>query len=837
MHAPDAASETGLRAAEAALRLKRFGPNELPNPEQRSLLRIAAGTLRQPVFALLLAGAVIYVALGEGVEAAVLALFATISITIGIVQESRSEKALESLRNLASPRALVLRDGRERRIAGRDVVPGDILILSEGDRVPADAGLLSGEGLLVDESLLTGESVPVRKSADAVQQTAPTQTGEHPSLLFAGTLIAQGRGMARVTATGLSSEMGKVGRTLKGISLEEPHLKKQLAWLVRDFAFAGLLVTALVVILLRLTDGAWLNAALAGIAVGMSVLPEEIPLVLTVFMAMGARRISRVGVLTRRVSAIETLGSATVLCADKTGTLTENRMRLVMIVTADGKGWRVEADLGKGAREILRIALLASATRPTDPMDRAIHEAAQISGISSSGQLLSSSGMRHDRPAVVQTWSGEDGTTTCMKGAPEAVADLAALSSAARDRLLQQVDHFAAQGLRLLAVASAHAATEAATRQSPQMHFELLGLIGFADPVRAAVPAAIEECRAAGIRVVMITGDYPQTARAIAVEAGLEPGGLMTGAEVEATSDLALRDAVRNVSLFARVRPQQKLRLVEALKANGEVVAMTGDGVNDAPAIKAANIGIAMGGRGTDVAREAGALVLLNDEIASIVAAVRLGRRIYDNLRKAIAYIVAVHVPIAGLALLPLLFGLPPMLLPIHIAILEMVIDPACSVVFEAERAEVNIMRRPPRRPGEPVLPRRIAVWAASQGLCALVAVMLVLGLGLWLKLDVAELRAMAFAALVMTNIGLILVNRGFRPSLSDALARPNSSFWLLVGVALLVLATTLFWAPGRSLFGFGELQSWMLSVPLAAGIFLPLVLEAAKRTLLPRLL
>jgi Ca2+-transporting ATPase len=833
----DAASEIGLSAAEAALRLKRFGPNELPNPERRSLLRIAAGTLRQPMFALLLAGAVIYVALGEGVDAAVLALFATISIAIGIVQESRSEKALESLRSLASPRALVLRDGRGRRIAGRDVVPGDILILSEGDRVPADAGLLSGEGLLVDESLLTGESVPVRKSADAVQQTAPMQTGEHPSLLFAGTLIAQGQGMARVTATGLSSEMGKIGRTLKGITLEEPHLKKQLAWLVRDFAFAGLLVTALVVILLRLTDGAWLNAALAGIAVGMSVLPEEIPLVLTVFMAMGARRISRVGVLTRRVSAIETLGSATVLCADKTGTLTENRMRLVTIVTADGKGWRVEADLGEGAREILRIALLASATRPTDPMDRAIHEAAQISGISSSGQLLSSSGMRHDRPAVVQTWSGEDGVTTCTKGAPEAVADLAALSSAARDRLLRQVDHFAAQGLRLLAVASAHAATEAAAGQSPQVHFELLGLIGFADPVRAAVPAAIGECRAAGIRVVMITGDYPQTARAIAVEAGLESGGLMTGAEVEAMSDLALRDAVRNVSLFARVRPQQKLRLVEALKANGEVVAMTGDGVNDAPAIKAANIGIAMGGRGTDVAREAGALVLLNDEFASIVAAVRLGRRIYDNLRKAIAYIVAVHVPIAGLALLPLLFGLPPMLLPIHIAILEMVIDPACSVVFEAEREEANIMRRPPRRPGEPVLPRRIAVWAASQGLCALVAVMLVLGLGLWLKLDVAELRAMAFAALVMTNIGLILVNRDFRASLSDTLARPNLSFWLLIGAALLVLATTLFWAPGRALFGFGTLQTWMLSVPLAAGVFLPLVLEAAKRTLLPRLL
>jgi Ca2+-transporting ATPase len=364
------------------------------------------------------------------------------------------------------------------------------------------------------------------------------------------------------------------------------------------------------------------------------------------------------------------------------------------------------------------------------------------------------------------------------------------------------------------------------------------GLIGMIDPPRAEAQEAVARARAAGIRPVMITGDHPATAAVIAAELGIATGGrVVTGPELEKMPDDVLGRAVQDVSVYARVNPDHKLRIVKALQRAGAIVAMTGDGVNDAPAIKAANIGIAMGGRGTDVAREAGALVLLNDEFSSIVIAVRLGRRIYDNLRKAIAYIVAVHVPIAGLALLPLLFGLPPMLLPIHIAILEMVIDPACSVVFEAEKEEPTIMRRPPRRFSEPVLPRRIAVWAASQGLCALAAVMLVLGLGLWLKLDVAELRAMVFAALVMTNIGLILVNRGFQPSLSDALTRPNPSFWLLVGATLLVLATTLFWAPGRALFGFGELQAWMLSVPLAASVLLPLVLEAAKRMLLPRLL
>ena len=829
----DAEIKTGLSTAEAARRLKQFGPNELPNPERRGILRIALGLARQPMFALLLGGAIVYIALGERLDALVLALFATLSVTIGIVQESRSERVLESLRKLSSPRALVLRDGIERRIAGRELVPGDIMILSEGDRVPADAMLLSGDGLLADESLLTGESVPVRKEwrrkPDAAHPASPVPGGEDLPFLFAGTMVAQGQGMAHVTATGLVSEMGRIGQAIKSITLEEPRLKKQLAWLVRDFAFVGLVVTAFVVILLGLARGSWLEAALGGIALGMSVLPEEIPLVLAVFMAMGAKRISRAGVLTRRATAIETLGSATILCADKTGTLTENRMRL-MLMAADGAVWRPGFQPGERMEEILRAALLASAPRPTDPMDGAIHESAREANIISSGRLLKTHGVRHDRPVVIQVWREEEGLAACAKGAPEAIAELCALTAAAREMLLQETDRFAAEGLRLLAVAAAPLANDAADKPPDRMGLRFLGLIGFADPIRANVPAAISECRDAGIRVIMITGDYPATARAIAGEAGLDTRHLVTGAEIEEMSEAALQGAVRTASIFARVRPQQKLRLVEALKANGEVVAMTGDGVNDAPAIKAADIGIAMGGRGTDVAREAGALVLLNDDFVSIVAAVRLGRRIYDNLRKAITYIVAVHVPIAGLALLPLLLGLPPMLLPIHIALLEMVIDPACSVVFEAEREEGNVMRRPPRQPGEPVLPRAAALWATLEGLVALAAVMLALGLGLWLKSDMPELRALAFATLVLANVGLILINRGLGNPLSEVLARPNPSFWILVGAALSILAAALFWAPARILFEFGALNGWALATSLAAGVVLFALFETAKR-------
>lgn len=827
----DARSEAGLTAVEAAQRLKRFGPNELPNPERRGYLSIALSLVRQPMFALLLGGAVIYMGLGEGVDAIVLALFATLSVTIGIVQESRSEKVLESLRSLASPRALVIRDGVEQRIAGRELVPGDIMIISEGDRVPADAVLISGDGLLSDESLLTGESVPVHKVPEGGHTPPSVPGGEGLPFLFAGTLIAQGQGLARVTATGLLSEMGKIGQTLKSITMDEPRLKKQLAWLVRDFAFVGLAVTALVVALLGLARGSWLEAALGGIALGMSVLPEEIPLVLAVFMAMGAQRISKAGVLTRRATAIETLGSATVLCADKTGTLTENRMHL-MLAAADGAVWRPGDHHSGRMEEMIRAALLASAQHATDPMDRAIHEAASEMAIIPSGQLIESHGVRHDRPAVIQVWREAEGITAYAKGAPEAIAELSALPPAAREALLRETDRFAAEGLRLLAVAAARLPGDTATLSPDRMGLRFFGLIGFADPLRATVPAAIAECRNAGIRVIMITGDYPATARAIAAEAGLDTSHLLAGAEIEKMSDAALKDAVRVASVFARVRPHQKLRLVQALKANGEVVAMTGDGVNDAPAIKAADIGIAMGGRGTDVAREAGALVLLNDDFTSVVAAIRLGRRIYDNLRKAITYIVAVHVPIAGLALLPLLFGLPPMLLPIHIALLEMVIDPACSVVFEAEAEERDVMRRPPRQPGESVLPRSIALWAALEGFAALAVVMLTLFAGLWLGFDEPDLRALVFATLVLANIGLILVNRGFGITASDALARPNSSLWFLVGITVMILATALFWPPARNLFAFGELKVWALAASFGVGGGLIVLLEVVKNRL-----
>ena len=836
----EAGIESGLSSAEAVARLKTYGPNELPNPDRRNFVRIAWDIVRQPMFALLLGGGVIYFFLGEPVDAVVLALFATLSVSISIVQETRSERVLESLRNLASPRALVVRDGSRRRIAGREVVPGDIMILAEGDRVPADAILIEGNDLLVDESLLTGESIPVRKKPTSREVKWGIPGGDDLPFAFAGTLVARGAGTSRVVATGLRSEMGKIGQALQSITLEQPKLQAQLSWLIRDFALVGFAVAGLAVLLFGILRGSWLQAALGGIAIGMSVLPEEIPLVLAVFFAMGAWRISRARVLTRRATAIETLGSATVLCTDKTGTLTENRMRVELVVT-NGETWhRSEtAPLGAKAEDVLHAALGASAPLPTDPMDRAIHEVAVLAEAALPRSLLQSYGLRPDLFATTNIWSRQDGINVAAyaKGAPEAIADLCHINKSDRDRLLLEVEKYAALGFRLLGVAEAIFAPPDGIHPKSQrdIPFSFLGLVGFADPLRASVPAAVSECRTAGVRVVMITGDYPTTARAIADQAGIAGGAVLSGDELEKLSDSELAEAMKTISVFARIRPQQKLRLVEALKRDGEIVAMTGDGVNDAPAMKAAHIGIAMGGRGTDVAREAASLILLDDDFASIVSTIRLGRRIYDNLQKAIQYIVAVHIPIAGLALLPFMFGLPLMLLPIHIALLEMVIDPACSVVFESETEESDIMRRPPRKPNTPVLSRTMALWAAIQGIAALAIVALSLFLGSQLGMAESDLRAFVFTTLVLMNIGLILVNRSFHSSLREALFRPNTALWALVATVLIVLSAALYWMPAQTLFHFGPLHFDDLSVCLGAGAGLIGLLEITKRMALER--
>jgi Ca2+-transporting ATPase len=824
---------TGLTPAEAAARLAAEGFNELPRISRRSPLRIILEVLREPMLALLIAGGVVYLMLGNREEALILLTFACLSVGITVVQEARTERVLEALRDLTSPRALVIRGGERLRIAGREVARGDLIVLSEGDRVPADAQLLQAQDLSADESLLTGEAVPVRKAVGPVLSARPG--GEDQPMIYSGSLIVRGTALARVTATGPASEIGKIGTSLGQLETETPHLQRQMRKLVIVFAAVGAAVSLAVVVLYGLLRGGWLEGVLAGIAVGMSMLPEEFPMVLAVFMAMGAWRISKARVLTRRASAIETLGAASVLCTDKTGTLTENRMTIAELRLPDGTTAKVGAPLPEAFRELAAAGVMASAPDPFDPMEKAFHALARSDvrdGETLPGagrRLVQSYALSPDLLAMSQVWdTPNSGWQIAAKGAPEAMAELCRLDSAARGALSAEVDQMARAGLRVLAVAEA-AQTDTLPAHQRDFSFRLLGLVGLADPLRASVPDAVAECRSAGIRVIMITGDYPATAQAIAAEAGLHGDKVITGPDLSSMTDAELAKAVKDVTIFARIMPEQKLRIVSALKAAGEVVAMTGDGVNDAPSLKAAHIGVAMGGRGTDVAREAASIVLLDDDFGSIVTTVRLGRRIYDNLRKSMSFILAVHVPIAGLALMPLLFGMPILFGPMHIAFLEMVIDPVCSMVFEVETEEDGIMSRPPRKPEELLFSGPTILWSIIQGVLVLAVTATIFALAPGYGLTTDQIRGMTFASLVLAIVALILVDRSRSSSILTAVMRPNRALAVVLPVVGVLLTVMLLWQPARDIFRFAELDPAHLAVPPLAGLIVLLLLEALK--------
>lgn len=812
---------SGLTDEEVRLRLVSDGPNELPVAGSRRPWQIAIGVLREPMFGLLLGGGAIYVALGDLVSGAALLIFASLSVSISIVQEFRSERVLEALRTMTSPRALVIRNGERRRIPGRELVRGDVVLVTEGDRVPADGLLLEARELFVDESMLTGESVPVAKRAMRPGESVDAPPGgDGLPGVFSGSLVVRGAGTVVVRATGAASAIGRIGKSLASIDPSTPRLTLETRKFVRFFAIAGIAASLMAAVIYGISRGSWLEAALAGIALGMSMLPEEFPLVLAVFMTMGAWRISRARVLTRRAAAIEVLGAATVLCTDKTGTLTLNQMEVAECAPA----------AGSDRSALLRYAGLACTPEAIDPMDRAILQAA--ARVDDGRTLVRSYGLSPELLAVTQVWRrpGAPELLVAAKGAPEAILDLCRLDRESADAIRRSVDLLARRGMRVLGVAWSNAVDGTLPMSPKGYQFNWAGLLGLADPLRPEVPKAIAECRAAGIRVVMITGDYPATAQAIARAAGLRADSVLTGRDLSLLSEEERARQVAATDVFARILPEQKLEIVRVLQSTGDVVGMTGDGVNDAPSLKQADIGVAMGGRGTDVAREAASIVLLDDDFGSIVRTIRLGRRIYDNLRKAMGYIIAVHVPIAGVALLPLLTGLPLVLLPLHMAFLEMIIDPVCSVAFEAEHEEPDVMTRPPRAPDAPLFSRGLLVSSVVQGLAALFATCAVYLFSVHRGLPDEDVRTVSFLTLVLANLALIVANRSRLGHPLDFLRGGNPVLLAIhvLTIGVLVLVTTL--SPARTLFGFGEVGLSDLASVAVAIAALGVVLILVRR-------
>ncbi|MCC6877854.1 MAG: cation-translocating P-type ATPase [Sandaracinaceae bacterium] len=813
----------GLDPDEAARRLASEGLNELSERQRRTLLRTIGSVLREPMLLLLLGGGALYFVLGDVEEALTLLSFVVIVVAITVVQERKTERALEALRNLSSPRARVVRGGVEVRIPGREVARGDVTLLGEGDRVPADAVLFESAHLSIDESMLTGESVPVRKRARPVAPGERSEPGgDDRPFVHAGTRVVAGRGAAEVVATGPRTEMGKLGKALETLESAASPLARQVQRMVRAIALVGLGLCLVLVLAYGASRGDYLRGLLAGIALAMAILPEELPVILTVFLALGAWRLSKMRMLTRQVSAVETLGAASVLCVDKTGTLTENRMRVARLAVDDDP-LSLEGDpssLPERFHLLVEVAILASQRDPFDPMEKAF---LRIGGSALEGteHLHADWTLEREYPltpellSVCHVWRSPDATRLAVaaKGAPEAIFDLCHLSAERMAPWTERVAAMASAGLRVLAVARA-SAQEPLPDGQHDFDFELLGLVGLADPLRADAPDAIAECRRAGVRVVMITGDYAETARAIATAAGLDAREILLGSEIERLDQTALAERLARVSVVARAVPAHKLRIVEALQASGQIVAMTGDGVNDAPALKAAHIGIAMGGRGTDVAREAASLVLTDDAFASIVRAVRLARRIYDNLRKSMGYVVAVHVPIAGMSLLPVLFGWPLVLLPVHIVFFELVIDPACSIAFEAEPEEGDVMARPPRSPSAPLFGLRTLVICVVQGACVLAVAIATYAWGARQSPEVG--RALVLATLIAGNVALIVFNRSW--SAARRLARgPNVALWAVALGALGALALVLLLPPARGLFEVAPVSP--LEAAAAAGL------------------
>jgi Ca2+-transporting ATPase len=788
---------SGLSASEAAQRLTRDGPNAQPQPDQRHWPRILASVLREPMLLLLIAACVLYLSVGEPRDAAALGLSVLLVIGLTLYQEMRAENALQALRDLSSPWAIAWRDGALQRVPATSLVVGDVVQLAEGDRVPADAKLLDSSDLHVDESLLTGESVPVARTPGADDEAAR---------IHAGTLVVRGQAMAEVTATGSGTEMGRIGASLGALNREATPLQHEIRRLVLWFTAASIASCVLVFALYLTLRGGWLDALLAGITLAMATIPEEFPVVLTVFLALGAWRMARLRVLVRRPPAIEALGSVTVLCTDKTGTLTENQMALTRLLTGGGMPRTPDDELDGDSMSLLRCAALASDADGFDPMDRAVHAVASVRMPKSDDdwEHLKHYPVTPALPAYATAWrqKHQPGLLLACKGAPEAVAALCGLEEEDCRRVLADATSMAAEGLRVLAVADAHTTNADAPDSLEDEAFTWRGLLGFADPLRAEVPAAVAEARAAGVRVVLMTGDHIETARAIAIAAGISDHPEVTlGATLEQLDADALRALLARTDVFARVRPEHKLRLVQALRDAGEVVAMTGDGVNDAPALMAAHVGVAMGGRGTDVAREAASIVLLDDDFASVVRAIRMGRTIFANLQRATRYIVAVHVPIAGLALLPLLLGTPLILLPLHVVFLEMVIDPACSIVFEREPAAPDLMHRPPRPASTPLLGLRMIAASLLLGASAFALVLLVYMIASRAALAPPQTAALAFTALVVSNIALVQWH--LAPSRSGIAGPTNVAFWITLVVALALLAClTLISAPAQW-FGF----------------------------------
>ncbi|WP_455810105.1 cation-translocating P-type ATPase [Clostridium butyricum] len=781
----------GLNSEEVEKLQKKYGMNELVIQEKPNMLKKFLGVFKEPMFLLLLIAATVYFLLGAPKDGAIMLVFVGFVASITFIQEWKTEKTMNALKDLTSPKVNTLRNGKNILIKSTELVPGDVVFLSEGERIPADCIVLEPSNFSVDESILTGESEYVMK----VSTTQSEKSTDYwkKDILYAGTLCVFGKCTAIVKFTGINTEYGKIGKAISEAKDEPTPLQKKVSILVKNIAIAGVILCISVMVASYFYSFNILNSILSGISLAMAIIPEEFPVVLTVFLSMGAYRLAKNNTLMRKISGVETLGSATVLCVDKTGTITQNKMK-VKSIYSDGRIFNNE-DLKN--QELSDLMVLSCEKDPYDPMEKAILEAANLSQLETLYKYDLSKKIAFDSKTkrMANIYIKDNKYYVAVKGSAETVLGLCNLDKETMDEINIEIDKMASNGLRVLALADCTSEKVYEDLECYELTFK--ALVGLQDPPKEGVEEAIKLCKKAGIRVVMITGDYSKTAMAIGEEIGLKfTDKVIVGNEIDSLSENELCEVVKSCDVFSRVIPEQKMKIVKALKKNGEIVAMTGDGVNDAPALKSADIGIAMGQRGTEVAKEAAHMILMDDNFTTIVKSVKDGRRVYDNIRKAMVYILIIHIPIAAMAMFAPLFNLPPLLLPMHIMLLELIIDPTCSIVFEGEPAEANIMENPPRPPQEPLLTRNLTIKVVLQGVVMFLAAFMPFHYMIDLGISSEYARSFSLITFIVANVTLVLVNRSNTELLYHLIKEKGSKVRLIVNSMALIMVFAIVYIP-----------------------------------------
>lgn len=805
---------------------KKHGENSLSYKRDNSFLDALKSIAQEPMVILLMVASSIYFISGNNGDGIFMVAAIILVASISLYQDSKSRMALEKLKSLTQPNSQVIRNGEVVEIPSEELVVGDSLMVEEGNTIPADGTIVHSNDFSVNESILTGESLSVFKDASKLDNK-----------IFGGTTVASGLAIATITEIGNSTQLGKIGKSLEGIQEEKTPLEKQISNFVKHMSIWGGIIFLLVWGINYLQSREVLESLLKALTLAMSVLPEEIPVAFTTFMALGAYRLMKMGIVVKQMKTVESLGSATVICADKTGTITQNKMELAKLFTLDtGEVVSVDAPMNDSQKELVTIAMWASEPIPFDPMEKALHEAyGRIASIDQRPhyKMIHEYPLSGKPPMMTHLFENSEGNRIiAAKGAPEALLAASTLTDAQKEQIKDVLTSLGQEGYRMLGVGQAIFKGSCFPEKQQDFQFDVKGLVAFYDPPKDNIREVLKDFEKAGIQVKLVTGDNPATSMAIAKQIefpGYEKS--MTGEELMQLGDAELQQKVISTQVFTRMFPEAKLRIVNAIKANNEVVAMTGDGVNDGPALKASHIGIAMGKKGTEIAKQAASLILVDDDLSKMVDAIAMGRKIYGNLKKAIQYIISIHIPIILTVFIPLALGwaYPSIFSPSHVILLELIMGPTCSIIYENEPMEKNTMIQKPRPFTTTFFKFKELVTSIIQGLVITLGSLSVYQYAVFEGYNESVTRTMVFMVLISSNIFLTLVNRSFYYSIWTTLKYKNNLVPLIIGITLILSALLLFVPPLTRFFQFETLNTNQLSIVVIAGMISVLWYEIVK--------